>query len=184
MLMRVIVTWSSHLAANPGDGSGGKQVVSSSAKMRLHFIAHWEMTLLGEFLNIGWQHLLKTGTEKKQVIYGDKNVNMKQTRRNRDNMTILNTMEQNWSAMRFLHKLGYKKEGFLNMMHCIIIGDIFPEVSPQLICKMVNMLNTVTRKTNGLDVIQLNHYFTQKWISASHNMTPKSFTGREDKRTT
>ena len=49
---------------------------------------------------------------------------------------------------------------------------------------MVNMLNTVTRKTNGLDVIQLNHYFAQKWISASHNMTPKSFTGREDKRTT
>ena len=49
MLMRVIVTWSSHLAANPGDGSGGKQVVSSSAKMRLHFIAHWEITLLGEF---------------------------------------------------------------------------------------------------------------------------------------
>ena len=46
------------------------------------------------------------------------------------------------------------------------------------------MLNTVTRKTNGLVVIQLNHYFTQKWISASHNMTPKSFTGREDKRTT
>ena len=44
---------------------------------------------------------------------------------------------------------------------------------------MVNMLNTVTRKTNGLD-----DYFTQKWISASHNMTPKSFTGREDKRTT
>ena len=45
-------------------------------------------------------------------------------------MTILNTMEQNWSAMRFLRKLEYKKEGFLNMMHCIIIGDIFPEVSP------------------------------------------------------
>ena len=68
MLMRVIVTWSSHLAANPGDGSGGKQVVSSSAKMRLHFIAHWEITLLGEFLNIGWQHPLKTGTEKSRLF--------------------------------------------------------------------------------------------------------------------